>query len=114
MRTHWIKRGIGIAIAAIAGVFLLSFIVMHLWNWLMPTLFAGVAVINYCQALGILVLAKILFGGWHGRGGCYYGHRMGWRSRFKSKWETMSEEDRDKIRRWCGSDCEPEKETGTK
>ena len=116
MKTYWIKRGIGIAIAVIAGVFLLGFVVMHLWNWLMPNLFAGAAIINYCQALGILVLARILFGGFRGRRGCGCGHRGGhWRSRFKEKWETMSEEERNKVRRWCGSDwCDPERKEETK
>ena len=111
MKAHWIKRGIFCGIAAIAGVFALGFIVMHLWNWLMPAIFAGAAVISYCQALGILVLSKLLFGGWRGRcGGGRCGHRGGhWRSRFKEKWETMSEEEREKLRKGFGASCcEPE------
>ena len=116
MRNHWIKRGIGIGLACIAGVFLLGYVVMHLWNWLMPELFAGAATITYSKALGILVLSKILFGGFRGRGGCGCGcgcgcggNRWGgWRSRWKQKWEGMSEEEREKLRRCCGSDCEPE------
>ncbi|MBK6526662.1 MAG: hypothetical protein IPG07_14625 [Crocinitomicaceae bacterium] len=39
-------------------------VVMLLWNWLMPTLF-GLTIITFWQALGILILSKILFGG-HG------------------------------------------------
>lgn len=38
-----------------------SAIVMLLWNWLMPTIF-GLIAINFWQALGLLVLARILFG----------------------------------------------------
>jgi hypothetical protein len=41
----------------------ISAIVMLLWNWLMPALF-GLITINFWQALGLFVLAKILFGGW--------------------------------------------------
>ena len=37
-------------------------IVMHLWNWLLPALF-GWREITFWQALGILVLCRILFGG---------------------------------------------------
>ena len=37
-----------------------------LWNWLMPTLF-GLPVISLWQALGLLVLSRILFGGLLGR-----------------------------------------------
>ena len=48
---------IGLAIAT-----LLSFIVMQLWNHLLPEI-AGVRTINFWQALGLLILSKILFGG---------------------------------------------------
>ena len=105
MRTFWIKRGIGIGFAIIAGVFLLGFVVMHLWNWLMPELFTGAQLIDYWHAMGILVLSKILFGGFKGRHGCGCGHRGHWRGRWKAKWETMSEEEREKIKKWCGDDC---------
>lgn len=36
--------------------------VMLLWNWLMPLIF-GLTTITFLQALGILALSKILFGG---------------------------------------------------
>ncbi|MFI5164466.1 MAG: hypothetical protein ACHQHP_04375 [Bacteroidia bacterium] len=107
MKTHWIKRCIGIAFAVIAGVFILGFAVMYLWNWLMPELF-GLKLITYCQAFGILVLSKILFGGFRGRRGCGCGHRGHWRSRWKEKWEGMSEEEREKFRSRCGDWCAPE------
>jgi len=47
---------LGIAIAFIVG-----YIVMLLWNWLMPQLF-GLPQVDYWQALGVLILAKIIFG----------------------------------------------------
>ena len=37
-------------------------IVMHLWNWLLPPLF-GWHTVGFWQALGLLVLCRILFGG---------------------------------------------------
>ena len=37
-------------------------IVMHLWNWLMPALF-GLKLITFWQAIGLLILARILVGG---------------------------------------------------
>ncbi|MBI3501648.1 MAG: hypothetical protein HY063_07625 [Bacteroidetes bacterium] len=108
MRNHWIKRCIGIGIACVAGAFLLGYVVMALWNWLMPELF-GLGMITYWKAFGILVLAKILFGGFRGRHGCgcgYGGHwRGGWHSRWKQKWEGMSEEERAKFRKCCDPDC---------
>ena len=52
---------VGIAFAGMFGLFF-GWIVMLLWNWLMPSLF-GLASISYWQGFGIVVLAKILFGG---------------------------------------------------
>ena len=46
---------------------LFGFAVMSLWNWLMPELF-GLKAIGYWQAMGLMVLSRIFFGGF-GRGG---------------------------------------------
>jgi hypothetical protein len=75
------------------AVFVFSFIVMHLWNWLMPAIF-GLHKITYWQGLGLLVLAKILFGGF--RGG--YGGRRHWRQHLEERWANMSPEEREKFR----------------
>lgn len=50
-------------------ILLFGYVFMWLWNWLMPDIF-GLATIDYWQAVGILVLAKLILGGceWHGRG----------------------------------------------
>ena len=56
------------ALQVIAGVAGFSWVVMYLWNWLLPTLITGVKEIGYVQALGVLVLSKILFGGLRGHG----------------------------------------------
>ena len=61
----WILLGI-VAVTAFAILF--GFLIMWLWNWLMPGLF-GLGVITYWQAVGIFILAKILFGGFGGGGG---------------------------------------------
>jgi|GEM_PF-414677 len=46
----------------------ITWIVMALWNSLLPDII-GVRAITFWQAMGILVLSKILFGGFHfGRG----------------------------------------------
>lgn len=56
----------------IAGLVVFTFIcgeiVRRLWNWLLPALF-GLPAITFWQAIGLLVLARILFGGFGGRGG---------------------------------------------
>ena len=66
---------------AILGMLLFVFIggelVLHLWNWLLPPLF-GWRQITFWQALGILALCRILFGGlgWHGPGRSNFRRRM--------------------------------------
>src|SRR5208283_5617333 len=81
MNKRW--RMIFIAPLAILAMLLFTFIggeiVLHLWNWLLPPLF-GFRQINFWQALGLLLLCRILFGGL-GRHG-YHG-----RSRFRRRME---------------------------
>jgi hypothetical protein len=87
--------------AIVLFVWLFGEVVMHLWNWLVPTLF-GWRQITFWQALGLLVLCRILFGGWGGGGSNRSGHRR-WRSK---RWEAMTPEEREKLRqdwrRRCG------------
>ncbi len=61
----WILLGI---IAVVGLAILFGYIIMWLWNWLMPDLF-GLSTINYWQAVGIFILSKILLGGCGGGGG---------------------------------------------
>jgi len=49
-------------LAIVAGF---SAIVMLLWNWLMPAIF-GLVSISFWQALGLLILSRILFGSFGG------------------------------------------------
>lgn len=56
-----IVKVIAMVILAGALFFLANYVLMRLWNWLMPDLF-GLATITFWQALGILVMAKIIFG----------------------------------------------------
>jgi hypothetical protein len=60
---------------------------MLLWNWLMPALFAGVRTIDYWQALGLLLLSKILLGGGHFRGKAHW------------RWDGMAAEEREQLKR---------------
>ena len=67
-------------------------VVMHLWNWLLPTLF-GWRQITFWQALGLLALCRILFGSFGG--GC---HRSNFRRRMAERSEQMTPEEREKVR----------------
>lgn len=48
------------AVGFLVGTIALPAILMLLWNWLMPGLF-GLATIGYFKALGLFLIAKILF-----------------------------------------------------
>jgi len=81
-----------VMIAVALGV--VSFVVMSLWNWLVPMLFRG-PVLNYWEALGLLVLARLLFGSFrpHGRG--RWGHSW---HHARARWEHMTPEERERFR----------------
>jgi hypothetical protein len=66
MKRHWLFRVLKFVLFAALFIGVFSFVVMSLWNWLMPALF-GWRLVSYWQAVGILVLSKILFGGFRGR-----------------------------------------------
>jgi hypothetical protein len=90
-------------------------LVMRLWNWLLPTLF-GWRQITFWQAIGLLALCRILFGGWSGGG---HGQRSNMRrrmaERIDERWEKMTPEEREKFRQsWrsrCGGFGAPTSET---
>ena len=74
MKANWNRRLKFVLFVAVA-IAVFSLVVMGLWNWLMPTLF-GLPAISFWQALGLLVLSKILFGRSRGFGRRYWRHRM--------------------------------------
>ncbi len=118
----WILKGLCVAILVAVAALGFGYITMHLWNWLMPAVF-GLKMITYWQAFGMLILAKILFGGFHkgGRGGCcghrgWKGHRGGmWKKRWEEKMANMSPEEKEKFKKgwgncgWGDDSCETEK-----
>lgn len=87
-----------IVLLVLVGIAALGWVVMALWNWLLPNLFFGVREIDYVQAMGVLLLSKILFGGFRGHCGHGKWHRH--------RWEQMTPEEREKfqsgMRGWCG------------
>ncbi len=111
-----VVRGIvaGLVFALVFGI-----IVRLLWNWLMPGVF-GLRELTYGQAIGMVVLAHILFGakglhhgmrhghGWHGHGSwggpcsgedIANSHIKDWR-RYDEWWET---EGREAFRKYIDS-----------
>ena len=97
MKSRWLRRilkGIGILVVAALA---LSFIVMILWNALVPVLFNG-PVLTFAQALGLLLLSHILLRGWgpwrHANG---WRHDR-WRRRLEEKLAAMTPEEREKFK----------------
>lgn len=105
MKRFRIRLGLGFLAFTIALGLVAGFIVMSLWNWLVPALFAGPA-LTFWQALGLLVLGRLLFGGFGGRGwrGGYGGLRhAAWRERMADRWQQMTPEQRIQFRQqWRG------------
>jgi chromate transport protein ChrA len=97
MRKLWFLRGLKFAVIALVAVTVFSFVVMSLWNWLVPPVF-GLHAITFWQALALLILSKILFGGFRGRPGA----NMHWRRRMMERWEQMTPEEREKFREGMG------------
>jgi hypothetical protein len=99
-RSHFsVRRVAGFIVLAIAGVFLFGNIVMLLWNALLPVLF-HFPIISFWQALGLLLLAKILFGNF--RGGGRGGH---WKNRMEQKWMSMTPEEKERFKQDWGNRC---------
>jgi len=88
----WIAPAALVAMAAFLA--LGSYVVMRLWNWLTPALF-GWHTVTFWQALGLLGLTRLLFGGlgFPGRAGPSV------RARMRDRWGGMSPEEREHFRR---------------
>ena len=85
-----------IPIFALGVVALVALAVYGLWNGVLTEV-TGVKTVTYWQALGILVLARILFGGFPGRRGGPFGPP--WRRHMMMKrWESLTPEQREKMR----------------
>ena len=86
-----------VVIAVIAGVLALA--VRGLWNGVLTEV-VSVKAITYWQALGLLVLARILVGGFPRPGGGRFG--PGGRQMMMQKWASLTPEQREKLRAGMG------------
>jgi hypothetical protein len=94
----WTAAGI---VFAVLFAFVFGIVVKLLWNALMPAIF-GLGTITYWQAVGIVVLARLVFGSF----GEHHGHRKhrgyrwhhghhGMHDRFRKKWSCMGHDNDD-------------------
>jgi hypothetical protein len=100
MKKRWILL-VPLAILAIPIFVAISGeVVLKLWNWLLPLLF-GWRQITFWQAVGILALCRILFGG-RGRHGFY---RSNFRRRMAARWKHRTPEERERFRQDLRGGC---------
>ena len=99
-------------VMGLAAMILFTYVVMLLWNWLVPELFNG-PLLTYWQTLGILVLAKILLSGMgsghrrshansrKGDWNCHpphsSSHRDYWKKKFEEKMNGKVEKEEQKF-----------------
>jgi hypothetical protein len=95
--------GIGLAFAFLFAL-VFGFLVKWLWNWIIPDIF-GLGTITYWQAFGMLILAKILFGGF-GRHGHSRSHpKTGYyHDRFHGRTDQGPADPDDEHSRHCSFD----------
>ncbi|MDR1654334.1 MAG: hypothetical protein LBS01_11960 [Prevotellaceae bacterium] len=99
----------GVAFLALFGA-----VVMWLWNALLPQIF-GIVPINFWQALGVLILCRILFSGFSSKH-AFAGRGRRHKNRIRRKWQNMTPDERMMCikRHHCGHDFfnekDPEKE----
>ena len=104
------KKWIFLAPLAILGVLLFialgGEVVRQLWNWLLPPLF-GLRQITFWQAIGILALCRILFGGFGGHGSYRSNIRRRVADRMADRWQRMTPEERERFRQGIRGRCGP-------
>ncbi|WP_318348756.1 hypothetical protein [Aquipluma nitroreducens] len=93
MKTMFKKRWYLFIPLMLVAFFAFGFITMYLWNWLMPLLF-HLPEITFWQTIGLLILSRLLLGGFKGRRHDH-GHC---RRHMHEKWENMTPEEREQFR----------------
>jgi len=97
-RGRWVWKGVAFVGFLLIALAALSWVVMLLWNALVPGLF-GAPRLHYLQAAGLLVLSRVLVGGLRG-------HHGSWRHRaWRERWETLTPEERERLRERYARHC---------
>ena len=100
MRRKWIFLAPLAILGFLLFVALGGEIVRQLWNWLLPPLF-GWRPLTFWQALGMLALCRILFGGFTFRDS----GRSNFRRRMAERWEHLTPEERERFRQGMRGRC---------
>lgn len=101
----WRKRRFFFFPVFIAGLFAISAVVMLLWNWIVPSI-STIHVLSYWQAMGLLVLCRILFGGFRFGSHRRAAHRHFERhAPFRDKLMDMTDEERQQFKNQWKKRC---------
>jgi hypothetical protein len=104
-RKFWLLRGLRFFFFAVLFIAVAGYLTMSLWNWLVPVLFHG-PVISFGQTLGLLLLSRILFGGFRGgQPGGWARRRKAWQQRMAGRMEHLNPEEREKFRQQMQQRC---------
>lgn len=104
-RKFWLLRSLRFFLFAALFITAAVFITQYLWNWLVPELFNGPA-IGLAQTFGLLLLSRILFGGFGGgRRAGWAQQRRAWQQRMAGRMEHLSPEEREKFRAQMQQRC---------
>ncbi|HAS36067.1 MAG TPA: hypothetical protein DCS15_06240 [Flavobacteriales bacterium] len=107
----WTQKGLKYVLLFVGIFGLVSYIVMYLWNWLLPELIDASS-IGFWQAAGLLLLSRILFGGL-GKGKKNWSKgSVHWKEKMQNKWANMTEEEKlqfkEKMEQYCPSSWKEE------
>ncbi|MCW3463340.1 hypothetical protein [Chitinophaga nivalis] len=103
------RKGRGVAKFLVLGILFIAVVglaTQFLWNALIPELFHG-PVITFWQALGLLLLGKLLFG-WHNHHrswGDKWNRNREWKTRIKERMSHMTPEEQAKMREHFRNRC---------
>lgn len=108
------QRGLKFLSFAILFVGLISLSVMALWNALLPAIL-GVSTITFWQAVGLLILSRLLIGGpgWRGgppwrksgRGQDRRHPRYFWKQKMAQRWKQLTPEQREQLKAQWRTGC---------
>ena len=94
----WIFKGIGVLALIALAVYIFGYGTMWLWSYVMVDLF-HLPALDFYHALALLLLSRLLFGGFRGRGHWGKGRML------KAKWESMPADEREKFKAQFAEKC---------
>jgi len=94
MKKRWVKKIPFVIAIGLLGIFAFSSVVMLLWNAILPGVL-HVSAITIWQAMGILLLCKMLFSGFRGRRRM---HMCRGRKQMFGEWREMTDEEKQLFR----------------